>query len=207
MDGFHKTANTINGVVINIHGDSHSTKVGKRVRREASFRVPPPPSFNGSGRASSPTLSSNSGSPYPNLPAPPMNSVPVENARARAIQVRLTLFTIFFDGLKFEILFVYLLNFDVLVAISLMVENLEFFRQKYLGLIIICFLSELIVFVMILTGFFSLKLFDCFFNENQNKYCIFTSLQKNQTCWICYFFLFFLTQKLTKDITRKIKKF
>merc|ERR1712029_788452 len=62
------------------------TKVGKRVRREASFRGPPPPSFNGSGRASSPTLSSNSGSPYPNLSAPPMNSVPVENVRARAIQ-------------------------------------------------------------------------------------------------------------------------
>ena len=91
MDGYgHKTATTINGVVINIHGDSHSTKVGKRVRREASFRVPPPPSFNGSGRASSPTLSSNSGSPYPN--APPMTSVPVENARARAIQVRHTFF-------------------------------------------------------------------------------------------------------------------
>ena len=100
MDGFHKTANTINGVVINIHGDSHSTKVGKRVRREASFRVPPPPSFNGSGRASSPTLSSNSGSPYPNLSAPPMNSVPVENARARAIQVRLDfVYNFFFDGL------------------------------------------------------------------------------------------------------------
>ena len=82
----HKTATTINGVVINIHGDSHSTKVGKRIRREASFRVPPPPSFNGAGRASSPTLSSASGSsPYP---APPMNSVPVESARARALQVR-----------------------------------------------------------------------------------------------------------------------
>ena len=81
----HKTATTINGVVINIHGDSHSTKVGKRVRREASFRVPPPPSFNGSGRATSPTLSSASGSPYP---APPISSVPVESARARALQVR-----------------------------------------------------------------------------------------------------------------------
>ena len=82
----HKPATTINGVVINIHGDSHSTKVGKRIRREASFRVPPPPSFNGAGRASSPTLSSASGSsPYP---APPMNSVPVESARARALQVR-----------------------------------------------------------------------------------------------------------------------
>lgn len=84
----HKTATTINGVVINIHGDSHSTKVGKRVRREASFRVPPPPSFNGAGRASSPTsLSSASGSPYPGAP-PPMNSVPVESVRARALQVR-----------------------------------------------------------------------------------------------------------------------
>ena len=82
----HKTANTINGVVINIHGDSHSTKVGKRIRRADSFRVPPPPSFNGAVRASSPTLSSASGSsPYP---APPMNSVPVESARARALQVR-----------------------------------------------------------------------------------------------------------------------
>ena len=85
--GHTKTANTINGVVINIHGDSHSTKVGKRIRRADSFRVPPPPSFNGAaGRASSPTLSSASGSsPYP---APPMNSVPVESARARALQVR-----------------------------------------------------------------------------------------------------------------------
>ena len=80
---------TINGVVINIHGDSH--KVNKRVRREASFRVPPPPTFNGApGRANSPTLSSASGSPYPmnqgSNPGPPMNSV--ESARARAMQVR-----------------------------------------------------------------------------------------------------------------------
>merc|ERR1711899_454475 len=83
----HRTATTVNGVVINIQGDSHTTKVGgKRVRRDASFRVPPPASFNGAGRASSPTLSSASGSsPYP---APPMNSVPVESARARALQVR-----------------------------------------------------------------------------------------------------------------------
>ena len=88
----HKTATTINGVVINIHGDSHSTKVGKRVRREASFRVPPPPSFNGAGRASSPTLSGSSGSPYPAPGAPPINSVPVESARARALQVRKCLF-------------------------------------------------------------------------------------------------------------------
>ena len=85
----HRTATTVNGVVINIQGDSHTTKVGgKRVRRDASFRVPPPASFNGAGRASSPTLSSASGSPYPASAAPPMNNVPVESVRARALQVR-----------------------------------------------------------------------------------------------------------------------
>ena len=86
----HRTATTVNGVVINIQGDSHTTKVGgKRVRRDASFRVPPPASFNGAGRASSPTLSSASGSPYPaSANAPPMNNVPVESVRARALQVR-----------------------------------------------------------------------------------------------------------------------
>ena len=83
----HRTATTVNGVVINIQGDSHTTKVGgKRVRRDASFRVPPPASFNGAGRASSPTLSSTSNSPYPPS-APPMNNVPVESVRARALQV------------------------------------------------------------------------------------------------------------------------
>ncbi len=89
MENFgRKTATTINGVVINIHGDTHTTTSkmasvattgttgpdpgipgssgGKKIRRDASFRVPPPPSYNGgSGRASSPTLSSASGSPYP----------------------------------------------------------------------------------------------------------------------------------------------
>ena len=84
----HRTATTVNGVVINIQGDSHTTKVGgKRVRRDASFRVPPPASFNGAGRASSPTLSSASGSPYPPTGAPPMSNMPVESVRARALQV------------------------------------------------------------------------------------------------------------------------
>ena len=98
----HRTATTVNGVVINIQGDSHTTKVGgKRVRRDASFRVPPPASFNGAGRASSPTLSSASGSPYPpaSANAPPMNNVPVESVRARALQVR--------DFLKTKILSYY----------------------------------------------------------------------------------------------------
>ena len=96
----HRTATTVNGVVINIQGDSHTTKVGgKRVRRDASFRVPPPASFNGAGRASSPTLSSASGSPYPASAAPPMNNVPVESVRARALQVR------FFEDKNFLLYF------------------------------------------------------------------------------------------------------
>ena len=104
----HRTATTVNGVVINIQGDSHTTKVGgKRVRRDASFRVPPPASFNGAGRASSPTLSSASGSPYPaSANAPPMNNVPVESVRARALQVRYffadkkTLYFLFYNFLE-----------------------------------------------------------------------------------------------------------
>ncbi len=94
----HKTATTINGVVINIgHSASgandqkivHSAST-KKVRRDPSFRVAPPTSFNGHGRAPSPTLSSASGSPFPQGNGPlPINSVPVESVRARALQVSL----------------------------------------------------------------------------------------------------------------------
>ena len=60
MDNFNglKSATTVNGVVINIHGDSH--KVGKRVRREASLRLPPSNfNVNGNGRTSPGLTASN----------------------------------------------------------------------------------------------------------------------------------------------------